>query len=314
MDINKPIFDQGPYNEYNYQNDKTNSFTNDNKEEFFVSHNNDLNSRYDSSFISPIVNSFKITLDFFHHGVPPQNSNIKINNNNDNQNIILYAKTEVQNDHSIINEVKIKIFEIKKVNKKLGRKRKNNSKINLNNNKIHTKYEDDNIRAKILRLLCKHILKYLNNAFKSSENLIIKNKKLFKINTSFIIFFKKDKNIILLRTKLKIIFSNELSKRFKNIDKRKNHNRKTIDIILKQNDDNINYILNLSLEDILNIYAGKNEDKIIENFPTIDDDIAIFKKNGDDDIYTERYKFIAKHFKKSIDDIKERNKKKKISH
>ena len=291
----------------NSQNDEINSFINENSDDFGVVYINNFNfdTRQDTFLISLRDNNFEMPSDFNNvHTVPPQCNNIINNEENEPLSVI----NEVQNAHSIINEVKIKIFEIKKVNKKLGRKRKNDSLVNLNNDKIHTKYKDDNIRAKFLRLLCKHILKYLNNSFKSSDNSVIKKQKLLKIDTSVIIFFKKEKNVNLLRTKLKIIFSNELSKRFKNIDKRNNHNRKTIDVILHQNDDNINYILNLTMEDILDIYAGKKEDKIIKNFPTIDNDMAIFKKKREDDIYIERYNFIAKHFKKSIDDIKERNK------
>ena len=125
-----------------------------------------------------------------------------------------------------------------------------------------------------MRQLYKHSLKYLNNSFESSENLVIKKQKLLKFGTSFIIFSEKEKNLNLLGTKLKIIFSYELSKRFKNIDNI--HNKETIDIISHQSDENMNYILNLYVEDILDIFTGKNEDEIIKNFPTIDDDISIF--------------------------------------
>ena len=287
-DINKLFFDFS--NESNYQHYETNPFTNENEEDFFI---NNFNSRYNNPFLPANINSINMMDDVSDYGLCSQNSNININNND--QNGTLSAINEVQNNHNIKNEVKIKIFEIKKVNKNIGRKRKNDSRINLNNDKIHTKNDDDNIRTKILRQLYKHSLKYSNDSFKSSENLVIKKQELFKINTSFIIFSEKEKNLNLLGTKLKFILSYELSKRFKNKDN--NHNKETIDIILHQNDENINYFLNLNMEDILDIYAGKNEDEIIKNFPTIDDDIAIFKKKGADDFYTEKYKFIAKHFK-----------------
>ena len=295
-DINKLLFDSP--NESNYLNYETNPFTNENEEDFFI---NNFNSRYNNPFLPANINSINMMDDVSDYGLCSQNSNININNNDqngtlsainevqnnhngtlstinevqNNHNGTLSATNEVQNNHNIKNEVKIKIFEIKKVNKNIGRKRKNDSRINLNNDKIHTKNDDDNIRTKILRQLYKHSLKYSNDSFKSSENLVIKKQELFKINTSFIIFSEKEKNLNLLGTKLKFILSYELSKRFKNKDN--NHNKETIDIILHQNDENINYFLNLNMEDILDIYAGKNEDEIIKNFPTIDDDIANFK-------------------------------------
>ena len=300
FDINKLLCTYP--NESNYQNNETNPFTNENEVMPFPSNDHSFNSRDGPFYPSPNFN------DLTNNDV---NRYFNINNNND-QDGPLSAINEVQNNHnnhSITNRVKIKIFEIKKVNKNLGRKRKNDSQINLNNDKTHTKYGDDNIRTKIMRQLYEHSLKYLNNSFKSSQNPVIKKQKLLKINTSFIIFSDKEKNLNLLGTKLKIICSYEISKKYKNKDKY--HNKKTIDIILDQNDENINYFLNLDVEDILDIYAGKNEDEIIKNFPTVDDDISIFKNEGDDDFYTEKYKFIAKNFKKMIDDIIPRDKKKK---
>ena len=199
----------------------------------------------------------------------------------------------------------------KKVKKNLGRKSKSAAKITQNNDKVHTKYKDDNIRTKIIRALIRHSLEYINNLLKLSKNPNLNCRKLFKVCKSVIILHKKEENLELLNKKLMDIFSQEVSDTYS--IKHKNHNINTMNIILENNDETINAVLKTNLEEILKIYVGDIKNDIFKNFPTIVDDILIFKIKGENDSYIEKYKKIAKNFKESINSIDPRRKKRTLN-
>ena len=234
---------------------------------------------------------------------PPYKNNI-IQSNNDK------TKTKTTYDKNIENKEKKQLFTTKKVNKNLGRKIKRKMDLATSpiTDKTHTKYKDDNIRTKVVRKIYKHSLNYTNDELKSSENNVLNKLYLLKNDSSIFVLHQKNENINLLKMKLKEIFSNKLSEKFKVIDK--DHNINTLQKIFHENDKKINFVLNLTLEDILKVYVGKSN--ILENFPKIDDDIEIFKQKGDDDKYIENYKDIAENLKDSFNSIIERpNRKKK---
>ena len=178
---------------------------------------------------------------------------------------------------------------------------------NFSSDKAHTKYKDDNIRTKIKRKICKHIVKYLNNLLKLSKNPSLNSKKFLKVSSTVFDVYKKEENLELLNMKLKDIFSQRVSGIYS--IKYINHNINTINSVLQYNDETINAALNCTFEDILKIYTGEAKNILFENFSKIEDDILIFKKKGFDDNYIEKYKNAAKNFKESIICIDPRRKK-----
>lgn len=214
------------------------------------------------------------------------------------------AKTEIK--------IKEKIFNIKKINKKskAGRKSKNSSK--KKDKGTHTKDKRDNIIMKIKKAIYNHSLQFLNNKLKNSKITKLQKLTLLKINKSIIGVHKKQKNLILLKMNLKDIFYNKISDKYSQKDK--NHNFKTIDKILKENDVEIKTILNTSFGDILKIYTLKNENIHFDGFTKIDKDIEAFEKLYEDEEekenYIKNYKYYAENFEKAINDIYSRDKKK----
>ncbi len=217
------------------------------------------------------------------------------------------AKTEIK--------IKEKIFNIKKINKKskAGRKSKNSSK--KNDKGIHTKKNKDNIIMKIKKAIYNHSLEFLNDKLENSENPKLQKLRLLKINKSIIGVHSKQKNLTLLKMNLKDIFYNKLSDKYSQKDI--NHNIKTINKILEENDDEIKAILNTSFEDIIKIYTLKNENPLFDGFTKIDKDIKVFEELYEDDEkkekenYIKKYKNIAENFEEIINCIHPRDKKKK---
>ena len=200
---------------------------------------------------------------------------------------------------------KEKIFSIKKVKKSMGRKKKYYT---IRNNNTHTKNKYDNIIMKIKRALYNHSLKYINKRLKKSPNPFLRSLRLLKVNNSVILVHKKEENLDLIESNLESIFSNTISCKYLNEDL--NHNIETIKKINKVNDKEFNAILKMDFEELLKIYTHKVENKLFEDFVKIDNDIKFFKEQGFDDNYIKEYKYVAENFKKIIEGIHPRTKKK----
>ena len=196
---------------------------------------------------------------------------------------------------------KNKIFAIKKVKKNLGRKRANSAHKNDDNKNVHTKYKDDNIRKVIIRGLSDHIKTHENNLLKKSDNPNLNSLELLKVKSSAINVHKKEDFLALLDTQTKDIFSNEVAKRY--LESKKDNNKITISKILEQNDETLKYAIDLTFEDMLNIYINKKRNAIFKDFPYIETDMEIMKAKGHDEKYVNKYKFYAEHFREKIQDI-----------
>ena len=181
----------------------------------------------------------------------------------------------------------------------LGRKRANSAHKTDDDKDVNTKYSFDNIRIVLLRRIYDHSKTYNNILLKESQNPILKSLKLLRANSSFINAHKKEDFLALLDAKTKDIFSNEVSKKYF----KKDYNKITISKILEQNDETLNYSLNLTVEDILHIYVSKNRNAIFKDFPYIEQDMEIMKENGHDDNYVNKYKYYAEHFREMIEKI-----------
>ena len=201
---------------------------------------------------------------------------------------------------------KRKIFNIKKVKKQLGRKKKNDVK---KYGEVHTKDGLDNIIMKIKRALYNHSLKYVNKILKKSNNPKLNSLIFLKVKNSVIDVHKKEENLYLLEMDLIKLFSNEISIKYSK--EKPDHNIKTIAKILKVNDKEMNAVLKTLFEEILNVYTGKVKKKLFIDFPTIDDDIEVFRQKGYNKNYIEKYKYVAEHFKEKIEKIHKRRKRSK---
>lgn len=217
-------------------------------------------------------------------------------------------RTKTQQMDQTKKVIKEKIFNIKKVKRNMGAKPK--GYVNISGKKMHTRNADDNILTKIRRALNNHSVKYVNKRLKKSDNPVLKSLSLKKVQNSVILVHKKEDNLKFLEMNLEELFSNPISAKFKN-DK-KDHNINTIEKILKVGDKEINDILKTDIETILNVYNHKIKNKLFEDFPTIDDDIAEFKDDGLDDNYIKKYIYDAEHFKEKIEKIFPRKRRKKI--
>ena len=136
---------------------------------------------------------------------------------------------------------------------------------------------------------------------KESQNPNLKSLELLKVKSSVINVHKKEDFLALLDTKTKDIFSNEVSKKY--LESKKDNNKIAISIILEQNDETLNYSLNLTFEDMLHIYVSKNRNAIFKDFPYIEQDMEIMKAKGHDDNYVNMYKYYAEHFREKIEEI-----------
>ena len=187
------------------------------------------------------------------------------------------------------------------IRKKRGRKRANSAHSNEDDKNVHTKYSDDNIRKVLVRKLYDHTETYDNILLKESQNPNLNSLELLKVKSSVINVHKKEDFLALLDTKTKDIFSNEVSKKY--LESKKDNNKIAISIILEQNDETLNYSLNLTFEDMLHIYVSKNRNAIFKDFPYIEQDMEIMKAKGHNDNYVNKYRFYAEHFREKIEEI-----------
>ena len=158
-------------------------------------------------------------------------------------------KTNINTNNNTNNNTKI--FQIKKINKRLGRKKNSggcNYKIKESQTKWHDKTFKDNMTRKLKTKLFEDILFIINNSLKEEEEEEKENfgKKILKYNYTKKFLLKIDTNIKtntnalynrrLLITKIKDIFSNGISANCIRTNKfRLDYNKKYIEKIYKDN-------------------------------------------------------------------------------
>jgi hypothetical protein len=206
----------------------------------------------------------------------------------------------------------------KSKNKKKGRIKKN---MNICYITKHNKFSQDNIIRKIKRKFTESCRKYINYIYKQ---YLLKNKEkdkndikdcfLRKVSPEIVRQIKKSENIKWLNTKLRDVYSVNISYCNKN---EKDYNIKNIEELYKEGKaiDIIN-LLNRTVKDLFVEYCS-NEKK--EGFKKLDDDILRIKnkmiKENEEQIeeYIRRYKYIATHFENIFMDKIERKDKEKES-
>lgn len=278
----------------------------------FNENNNSSNFNFFGKFCGSLESNSGDFRDYLKEDSQPiLNDEKEINLNAEKKDIFLNNKNKKEKNFStnyktlniIINKNKVKIFEIKKVNKKsfLGRKKKN--QFNIYNEKTHTKSGQDNILIKIKRKIYNHSLKFVNLLLKKSKNKKIKIMKLYKNDICKIITSNIKENEALLNLTLKEIFSGKLSRKYKYIHK--DYNKIIIPFILEQNDEIINEVLNKTFKEMLEIYRSDRDDNnIYKYFKRLNDDINDFEEQE----YRESYKNITLKYESVLAHISPRKK------
>jgi len=159
-----------------------------------------------------------------------------------------------------------KINQIKFLTNKRGRRRKNKIKKNENDldknletEKVHDKYSNDNIKRRIKAFFHKYIISLLNNLIK--ENLKQNKFKFVKMNSKITKNIAIEYNRGLLNTKLKDIII-DISNKYPILDNNKN----CIKFIESQpNNEKLIQILNMTYNELYNNYLNSNKINTVEN-------------------------------------------------
>jgi superfamily I DNA/RNA helicase len=174
----------------------------------------------------------------------------------------------------------------------------------------HNKFSQDNIIRKIKRKFIESCRKYINYIYKQdllNDKNIIKDCFLKRINPDILRQIKKSENIKWLNTKLRDVFSVNISDYYTN---EMNYNIKNIEKLYKEGKaiDILN-LLNRTVKSLFLEYCS-NEKK--EGFNKLDDDILRIKnemiRDNEERIeeYVQRYEYIAINFEKIFRDKIER--------
>ena len=241
-------------------------------------------------------------------------NNISSNNStNDNKAIDKYdfINPFLKQETVSILPKKEKIFEIHKINKKIGRIKKNSGYIGK-----HNKLSEDNVIRKIKRRFLENVRIYINKEYKKYyliKKININNNWLKKISPKCYGQIKKIDNIKWFNSKIYEVFSENLSLRYSSHSL--DSNKKNIQRLLLSNESNsVKDILNTKVEVLFSKYIGNVK---IEGFKTLKDDIKEIEKqmkeSKQEDInkYLKKYEDTAKNMKDIFDKKSERKFKKK---
>jgi hypothetical protein len=253
------------------------------------------------------------------------NNQLKLENYTElNNNFTLLSTYNTQNpcflDNAIVppnEQVKIykgifqkeKIFNIVKINKKIGRIKKDS----LLKGK-HDKLSQDNIIRKIKGRFHEKLRLYINEEYKKyiSKKYIKKRKTknwLKKINPKVSRKIKKEENMKWFKLKIYEIFSENVSIRYSSSSP--DYNKKKINNLFSLGDANdLIEILNSNVEDYFRKYVN---DEKIEGFKTLKDDIKELRadmessKQNNINEYLKKYEYTAKNLKEIFNKKNPRN-------
>ena len=197
-----------------------------------------------------------------------------INNSSDSiglllQNLQQYLIFDLSRNSLLYNNpfnAENKINQIKFLTNKRGRRRKtkikkneNDLDKNLETEKVHDKYSNDNIKRRIKAFFHKYIISLLNNLIK--ENLKQYKFKFVKMNSKITKNIAIEYNRGLLNTKLKDIIV-DISNKYPILDNNKN----CIKFIESQpNNEKLIQILNMTYNELYNNYLNSNKINTVEN-------------------------------------------------
>ena len=240
-----------------------------------------------------------------------QEQNLKINEtpetNLNKSNI--YPQKNMENSR--------KIFNISKVNKKVGRMLK---KLKKKFKAAHNKYSEDNIIRKFKARFQDILLKYINyrhSKFMETKGKSKKIKLLQRINPEESRKIGRADNLRWFSTKLKELFSSDLSQKCSLYNS--DYNRCKIENIYKNNEDLD--VINILEKEVIVMYNLYRNNVKIDGFTTLEDDLKMLREKmekeneeaeeeEDVELYLSNYRNIAMRLDKIFEDKKGRNKKK----
>ena len=250
------------------------------------SNNNILNNNQINSNWSSIENIQKI--------FPSPNED---NNTIDKVNNITVLSQKQKNTDESKTESKSKTNYTNNKKSKCGRKTVENTKTD----NIHDKFKGDNIIRKIkVHIIQEKIISIINNALKSKKT---GKKKLLKLSQKDLTSLKKDKNLELMNTTLKDIYTkNKIGEKY--LDNKGKYNEKLINEIYS-NDEYIELqkLLNLTFIEFYDIYTHKVTQKDLnENLLQKMNNISFFNSNNFQGIEVYIDKLAEKNKKKGMSD------------
>lgn len=204
---------------------------------------------------------------------------------------------------------KEQIFKVLKINKKIGRMKKNSTAKGKHNN-----LSEDNLIRKIKRRFLEKLRLYINYEYRIYllHKSLKKNKSknwLRKVNPLIWRQIKVEENLKWFTTKIAEIFSGNLSERYSNSSK--DLNRRKIRRVYTLNEaKNLITILNSDIELYFDKYINNEK---IKGFKTLKDDIKELKIQMEDtsqeniEEYLTKYVYIAKNMKDIFLNKKSRN-------
>lgn len=241
-----------------------------------------------------------------------EKNNIQDHNINNNSNSMTNTKPTAKKYPKIVG----KIFNIIKVNKKMGRLVKH-SRLRFDTVK-HNKFSEDNIIRKIKANFHEKFFNYINKEygeyFKKKHRVKKMIKLIQRISPSESRKIKKEDNIKWFSMKLKDVFSVDLSTKCSKYDS--DYNKKQIEMLYQKGE--ATKVIDILEKKVIDMYTIYSKDISIEGFETLKDDLEDIKKkmeqNGEENIdkYLESYKKIAQNLENIFVSKKPRNNKGKI--
>lgn len=241
-----------------------------------------------------------------------EKNNIQDHNINNNSNSMTNTKPTAKKYPKIVG----KIFNIIKVNKKMGRLVKH-SRLRFDTVK-HNKFSEDNIIRKIKANFHEKFFNYINKEygeyFKKKHRVKKMIKLIQRISPSESRKIKKEDNIKWFSMKLKDVFSVDLSTKCSKYES--DYNKKQIDMLYQKGE--ATKVIDILEKKVIDMYKIYSKDIPIEGFETLKDDLEDIKKkmeqNGEENIdkYLESYKKIAQNLENIFVSKKPRNNKGKI--
>ena len=220
---------------------------------------------------------------YFDNTNSTDNNGKETDHTNNTNNTIINTKTQIE---------KIKIFDIKKVSKRIGRRKHDKPEL-YKYEAVHTKYRQDNIIQKIKIHFINSTMDLINRKYNEYLNIDSKKRLLQKIKPNFTKIWRKKGNQEFLEKKLKDVFSEELSERCSTFHDKKNYNKEQIEKLYEKNKaKNVINILDQSLKEMYRIYIMENNG--MKEYNLKYDLIQIEQKNGKE--YAQEYNKKAMDF------------------
>ena len=170
----------------------------------------------------------------------------------------------------------------------MGRRRKDNQSELYSTEPNHTKFREDNIIHKIKIYFTNSTMIYINNKYFEYVGKKSKKRFLGAIKPNFTKVWTKKGNKEYLSKKIRDIFEEKLSTKYKRYSR--NHNQKQIQNLIKNNEaKEIIDILNTTVKDMYEKYIWKND--TIPGYNLENDLKKIEQRNGKE--YAEKYKITA---------------------